>query len=170
MEKKENLPLKNKFKILKHLGCNYYIGNIPLFNNPSKITTIEDIPLYINKISKHGKKPTIIFKSISAGSLGQKLSLFLKNDFNPENEVIIDSRIPQLFRLSSKNNEKFDIIPLKESSGYGKYQVNTRKPGIMVFPGNWASGWKAWINNKKTQVFESNIFLKVFSFLLGRIN
>jgi len=48
--------------------------------------------------------------------------------------------------------------------------VNTRKPGIMVFPGNWASGWKAWINNKKTQVFEANIFLKVFSFLLGRIN
>ena len=131
-----------------------------MFNNLPKITTIEDIPLYINEISKHGKKPTITFKSIVAGSLDQKLSLFLKNDFNPENEVIIDTRLPQLFRLSSNNNEKFDIIPLKESSGYGKYQVNTRKPGIMVFPGNWASGWKAWINNKKTQVFEANIFSK----------
>jgi len=136
MEKIENLPLENKFKISKYLGCNYYIGNIPLFNNLPKITTIEDIPLYINEISKHGKKPTITFKSIVAGSLDQKLSLFLKNDFNPENEVIIDTRLPQLFRLSSNNNEKFDIISLKESSGYGKYQVNIRKPGIMVFSGN----------------------------------
>jgi len=53
-----------------------------------------------------------------------------------------------------------EISVRREIQGRGWYAANLPRQGIAVFPGNYARGWRAWVDGRKADVFEANLFSK----------
>lgn len=164
------LSEKEKLKILNYLGCQYYIGSKPHLNPESaKKIFIESFPLYIEEISKEPARPFLVFNYVKADSLDKKLKNFLDPTFDPRFSAIIDADLKivqeinlQKFSLNyfpegkKPDNNSLEII--EEKSGYGKYNLILEAPGIALFPGNSAKGWKAYVDGEKAKIFPANLF------------
>lgn len=174
MKKVKSLSLEAKLKILRYLGCQYYLGNKPMFfPDAARKIVVGGFTQYLEKISDESARPTVVFKAIRAEGLDQKLSIFISPEFDPQIEVVVNksTKIPGRFVIDiaeinvvsvEKRSaaKKFSIDVLEEKSGYGRYRINLDGDGIAVFPGNWAKGWKAWVDGKRVEVFEDNLFSK----------
>ncbi|MBC7363103.1 MAG: YfhO family protein [Candidatus Aminicenantes bacterium] len=174
MKRIKSLNLDGRLKILRYVGCQYHVGNHPMFFPESaRKIVVEGYNLYIEKISDKPAKPIVVFKTIQADGLDQKLKIFISPDFDPQTEVLVDKtiKIPETIIREGKlikaagvkdnfviGNYFVDVM--EEKSGFGRYRTNLDKDGIVVFPFNWAKGWKAWIDGKKSAVFEANLFSK----------
>lgn len=168
MKKVSSLSLENKLKILRYLGCQYYIGNKPMFSPESaRKIVVEGFTQYLEKISDEPARPAVVFNIIKAEGLDQKINIFISPSFNPNQGAIVGKnlKLPDEFKAELMTRESpadkdFSVDILEEKAGYGRYKINLRRPGIAVFPGNWAKGWKAWVNGKRRDVFEANLFSK----------
>jgi len=168
----QGLPREIKLKVLKYLGCQYYLAIKPgFFSELAKQISVERSPLYIEEISKRPVKPHVAINIVQASSNKEKLDIFVNPNFNPQNTAIIDNEIelpeemlnPVFFNqstLQSCASQEASIEAVNERPGYGKYIINLEKPGIAIFPENWARGWKAWVDGKNTLIFKANLFFK----------
>jgi hypothetical protein len=159
---------------LRYLGCEYYIGNQPMFfPEAARKIVVEGYTQYIEKISEKPASPMVVFKAVQAAGLDQKLKIFINPQFNPQKEVVVDQivKVPEKFIFNGVQAKaagvegdlitgNYSIEVLEEKSGFGRYRASLDKDGIVVFPFNWAKGWKAWVDGKKTPVFEANLFSK----------
>jgi len=173
-EKIDGLSLEDKLKILRYLGCEYYIGNQPMFfPEAARKIVVEGYTQYIEKISEEPAKPMVVFKAVQAAGLDQKLKIFINPEFDPQKEVVVDQsvKVPEKFIFNGVQakaagvegdliTSNYSIEVLEEKSGFGRYRASLDKDGIVVIPFNWAKGWKAWVDGKKTAVFEANLFSK----------
>jgi len=174
MKKVNSLRPEDKLKILRYLGCEYYIGNQPMFfPEAARKIVVEGYTQYIEKISEEPAKPKVVFMAVQAEGLDQKLKIFINPEFDPQKEVVVDQsvKVPEKFIFNGVQakdagaegdliTSNYSIEILEEKSGFGRYRASLDKDGIVVFPFNWAKGWKAWIDGKKTAVFEANLFSK----------
>jgi hypothetical protein len=174
MKKVNSLRPEDKLKILRYLGCEYYIGNQPMFfPEAARKIVVEGYTQYIEKISEKPASPKVVFKAVQAAGLDQKLKIFINPEFDPQKEVVVDQsvKVPENFMLNGVQAKaagvegdliasNYSIEILEEKSGFGRYRASLDKDGIVVFPFNWAKGWKAWVDGKKTAVFEANLFSK----------
>jgi hypothetical protein len=174
MKKVNSLRPEEKLKILRSLGCEYYIGNQPMFFPESaRKIVVEGYTQYTEKISEKPASPMVVFMAVPAAGLDQKLKIFINPEFDPQKEVVVDQsvKVPENFILNGAQanaagvegdlitgNYSFEV--LEEKSGFGRYRANLDKDGIVVIPFNWAKGWKAWMDGKRTPVFEANLFSK----------
>lgn len=168
----QSLTKKDKLKILNYLGCQYYIGNQPAFNPDSaKKLSVGKLYFYVEKISNESFRPFFVFNYVRSNSVEEKLKIFLDPGFNPKQTAIIDINVKFNDKVAGKSSSSANfskqervnlnsIEIVEEKSGYGKYHINLYQPGIVIFPGNWAKGWKAYIDGKKTNVFPVNLFSK----------
>ncbi len=176
-KKISKLPLDKKRKILKYLGCQYYIISNPLFiPEKSQSYLIEGFPVYVEKISEgNDGVPRIIKMIIIKNSDEELLNTFVHPDFDPENMVILkrssglyetlkkygiksDTEVEKISDLTEQLQGKIEVI--KSINGQGKYFIRLKEPSVIVFPGNFANGWKAWIDGKRVPVFQANLFSK----------
>lgn len=175
----KSLPLDKKQKILKYLGCQYYIISNPLFiPEKSQLFLIEGFPVYVEKISEgNDNGPRIVKRIVLTYSDEESLNTFILPDFVPETMVILKwSSVLQ--ETLKRSNIKLDqttggkkdlygvehlhdkIEKVEVKNGLGKYSIRLEEPSVVVFPGNFARGWKAWIDGKRVPVFQANLFSK----------
>jgi len=153
-------------KILSASGCSYYVGHHPLPNIPSQVKNIEGYSVHFQKISEQPDSVYLVCNSIKAESIQDKIEIFLNKDFNPSETAIVEAD----FNLRNDHAlEKRDKIIVKEEShGKGMYLITSSQKAIVVFPGNYHPGWKAWIDNEKTEIFKVNLSSKGIIIPSGR--
>jgi hypothetical protein len=143
------------------------------FPEAARKIVVEGYTQYIEKISEKPASPMVVFKAVQAAGLDQKLKIFINPEFDPQKEVVVGQsvKVPENFILNGRQakaagvegdliTSNYSIEILEEKSGFGRYGASLDKDGIVVIPFNWAKGWKAWVDGKKTAVFEANLFSK----------
>jgi hypothetical protein len=171
-DKIKSLPQDKKLTLLKYIGCRYYFSNKPLFfPETAKKFLIHGFPLCIEEISREPAQPFLVFKFIRARTIEEKMAILTHPHFNPMNIAIVDNKISLPEEIEALNHLNLPsseqpassvgtIRIIKEFSGYGHYIIELKRPGIVLFPGNWQKGWKAFVNGKKTLIFEGNLYSK----------
>jgi hypothetical protein len=164
-ERIKSLKREDQLKILKYLGCQYYIGNKPLFSQEaSKKIEVEGFVQYLEKITDEPARPTVVYDFVEAETDQQRLDIFISPEFDPQKTAIIgkniriSANVGKELKGSASKDYSLDI--LEEKAGYGQYKLKLPAAGLAIFPGNWAKGWKAWMDGKRVDVFEANLFSK----------
>jgi hypothetical protein len=153
------LPPAGQFKILSYLGCQAYLGYEPLFSKETaQRIRIEGIDVWLERISEKAASPYVAFRSVEAAPGEDGLGTFTDAAFDPRTEIITPRGID--LPGSPGDADIGTVAVLREAQGMGRYSVSLSRPGIAVFPGNAAPGWKAWVDGRREEVFEANLFSK----------
>jgi hypothetical protein len=159
-----NLPVEGQLKILQYLGCDFYISDNPIFSkDTARRLQVEGFPVFIESIPVRPRGPSAVFSTRHAVTQEEKLRIFTGRDFDPwvtaitEEEVSIagGSEAPPGLPAGSAA-----VSVRKAVQGRGWYEAELPREGIVVFPGNSARGWRAWIDGRSTRIFEVNLFAK----------
>lgn len=178
LKKFSEVSVEKRKKALKYIGCEYYLGGKALFN-PVKAEKlmIEGFPVYLEKISEKKCWPLLVGQVIKSGSPDEDIEIFAQPEFDPDKiaivrqDVLSNEKWKGLALYSNWENYletgkqedleiKSQVQIIKELSGFGQYIIQVDKPALTIFPGNYLKGWKAWIDGKRTEVFEVNLFTK----------
>ncbi|MBC7362867.1 MAG: YfhO family protein [Candidatus Aminicenantes bacterium] len=163
------LETKNRIKILRYFGCQYYLGFWPLQpgKEPLKIIYFPDdkkYPCRVEKIPSPGSGRYLVGFKIRARNSEESLRLFVNDDFDYEKAVIVSDDLnillPDYYSSGHDNTESFraSLQILEEKNGSAHYRVNVSREAALVIASNYSPGWKAWIDGRKAQVFAANIF------------
>lgn len=162
------LPLNDKLKILRYLGCQYYLGEKPLFpeGESNRYAINERFKVSVQKVSEVRAHPYLAYKFVYSQDKNDKLAEFLDPEFDPFEKVLIsdDVRLPELVASGRDKNinraagDNLVVVELKP--GFGRFKVNSLHGAILVVPGNYSQGWKAWLDGQRTKIFSANIFSK----------
>lgn len=162
------LPLDDKLKILRYLGCQYYLGEKPLFSeSESKRYAInERLGVSVQRVSEERAHPYLAYKLVSAHKNNDKLTEFLNPGFDPFEKVLVDGevKVPEAVYMSGDENAgrpaggELSIVEMKP--GYGRFRVSSMQAAVLVVPGNYSKGWKTWVDGKRTTIFSANVFSK----------
>ncbi|MGZ5453533.1 MAG: hypothetical protein ACXW2R_04900, partial [Candidatus Aminicenantales bacterium] len=163
------LPPDGQFKVLKYLGCAAHIGYEPLFarENAQRLQ-IEGVDVWLERIAEKNASPFAAFRTVKAAELKDKLGIFTGAEFDPFEEVILDKDIVLSGSSGNMDAKSAEIIVRKEVQGRGRYSTNLPGRGLIVFPGNFAPGWQAWVDGQKAEVLDANIFSKGVVLPAGR--
>ena len=157
----KNLPLNGQFKVLKYAGCTAYIGYEPLFSRETaERLKIEGVDVWLERIAETEASPSVVFRSVQAAGVKDKLGIFASNEFDPLKQVITEKNIILPRSLGDSDTKAGAVLIQKEVQGRGWYSVHVPREGVAVFPGNYAPGWKASIDGRRTEVFEANLLAK----------
>jgi len=157
----KGLPPNGQFKVLKFIGCIAHIGYEPLFSRESaQRLQIEGVDVWLERIAETGASPFIAFRAVRAAEVKDKLGIFAGDEFDPLKEIIAEKDILLPESLGNTDTKAGAVLIRKEIQGRGWYSVSLPCEGIAIFPGNYAPGWKAWIDGRRTEVFEANLFAK----------
>lgn len=157
----KGLPPKDQFKMLKYIGCTAYIGYEPLFSRENaQRLQIEGVNVWLERIAETGASPFIAFRAVRAAEVKDKLGIFTGDEFDPLKEIITEKDILLPESPGNTDAKAGAVLIRKEIQGRGWYSVSLPCEGIAVFPGNYAPGWHAWIDGRRTEVFEANLFAK----------
>jgi len=160
----KRLPPQKQLKVLQYLGCNYFISDSPIFSQETaRRLVVEGFPFYIESITGRPAAPYIVYSARRAATMEERLNIFMGNGFDPYHEAVTEKAIV----LSGTDGAPTDreakpseISVRREIQGRGWYAANLPRQGIAVFPGNYARGWRAWVDGRKADVFEANLFSK----------
>lgn len=162
------LPLDGKLKILRYLGCQYYLGERPLFSESEtkRYAINERLGVSVQRGSEERAHPYLAYKLVSAHKNNDKLTEFLNPGFDPFEKVLVggEVKVPEAVYISGDENVgrpaggELSIVEMK--SGYWRFKVNSLRSAILVVPGNYSKGWKAWVDGKRSTIFSANIFSK----------
>ncbi|MGZ5478455.1 MAG: hypothetical protein ACXWGZ_02575 [Candidatus Aminicenantales bacterium] len=163
------LPPDGQFKVLKYLGCAAHIGYEPLFarENAQRLQ-IEGVDVWLERIAEKNASPFAAFRTVKAAELKDKLGIFTGAGFDPFEEVILDKDVVLSGSSGNMDTKSAEIIVRKEVQGRGRYSTNLPGRGLIVFPGNFAPGWQAWVDGQKAEVLDANIFSKGVVLPAGR--
>jgi hypothetical protein len=157
----KGLPPNGQFKVLKYIGCTAHIGYEPLFSRESaQRLQIEGVNVWLERIAETGASPSIAFRAAKATAVKDKLGIFTDEAFDPLKEIITEKDIVLPESLGNTDAKAGAVLIRKEVQGRGWYSVSLLREGVAVFPGNHAPGWRAWIDGRRTEVFEANLFAK----------
>ncbi len=159
MDAVHQLSVDKQNKILKYLGCAFHIGHERyFFTDESRKLNVRGLEAWIEPITESRPYPYVCFQTITAATMGEKLIAFIDDSFDPFSKVILDNPVGNLRKAEALVPPPVTI--LEETQGIQKFSLNLDREAILVVPGNYAPGWRAWINGKQTDVFEANLFSK----------
>jgi hypothetical protein len=157
----KGLPPNGQFKILKYVGCTARIGYEPLFSRENaQRLQIEGIDVWLERIAEKNSSPFIAFRAVKAAEIKDKLGIFTGEAFDPLKEIITEKDINLPGSSETMKTKSATIVVRKEVQGRGWYSTSLPREGLAVFPGNFARGWHAWVDDRRARVFEANIFSK----------
>jgi hypothetical protein len=156
------LPAEGQLKILRYLGCQYYISDNPLFfKETARRLTVEGFPVFVEKIGGERVRPHVVFSCVRASTPERKLAAFVDVAFNPLETAVVESDLPLPPSPSeAAPNTSVSVLVTEEGQGRSRVSVDLPRRGIVVFPGNYARGWRAWVDGRKAEMFEANLFAK----------
>ena len=152
-------PAADQLKILNYLGCAAYIGDSPIFSKKrARKLDIEGFNVSIEPITENRAAPHTVYRAVSASTLEEKLKVFVAETFDPRREAILEKEVSL---ADPRAGEKPPVIAIQdEHQGRGKYSCSLTNRALAVFPGNYSSGWRAWIDGQKAEIFEANLLAK----------
>jgi hypothetical protein len=157
----KGLPPNGQFKVLKYIGCAAHIGYEPLFSRESaQQFQIDGVNVWLERIAETGPSPFIAFRAVKAVTVKDKLGIFAAEAFDPLKEIITEKDIILSESPGNTGTKAGAALIRKEIQGRGWYFVSLPSEGVAVFPGNAAPGWQAWIDGRRAEVFEANLFAK----------
>ncbi|MGZ7064836.1 MAG: hypothetical protein ACXVI6_00620 [Candidatus Aminicenantales bacterium] len=158
------LPVEGQLKVLEYLGCDYYISDNPMFSkDTARRLQVEGFPVFIESIPARPRGPSAVFSTRHAVTPEEKLRIFTGRDFDPLETAITEEEIPLAGRSEAVPGlpaGSAAVSVRKSVQGRGRYEAELPREGIVVFPGNFARGWRAWIDGRSARVFEVNLFAK----------
>jgi hypothetical protein len=155
----KKLPLEGRLKILRYLGCDYYIGDAVQFDRATASRfDVEGFPVVLEKIGGDPARPHPAFSAVRALTPADKLAAFAGAGFDPRETVITEKDLA--LGGTGPAGRPATIVVREEHQGRGRYSTDFSRPGVAVFPGNNARGWRAWVDGRRTEVFEANLFAK----------
>ena len=155
----KGLPPESQLKILRYVGCAAYLGYEPFFNaEKAQQIRIEGVDVWLERISETAASPYVAFRTAEADTDKERLGVFTSKAFDPLKEVIAPSEVA--LPEGPGGEEAGSIIVRGETQGTGAYSLSLSRPGIAVFPGNAAPGWRAWVDGRRKKIFEANLFAK----------
>ncbi len=157
----KKLPAESQLKILKFLGCRYYIGAYPVFSKETvRVLGVEGVRVAVERISEGPAAPYVVFSTIRSVSVDDKVRQFAEPGFNPYDGTILEKEIRFAEGPAGVDAGAARIMTKDQAQGFGRYEVDLLREGIAVFPGNYAPGWRAWIDDRPAEVMEANLFAK----------
>ena len=155
----QGLPRETKFKILEYLGCSLAISERRIFPNfPGHKWKIHGLNVWLEPVADHKAGPRIIYQTVSVDSFDSGIKAFSDPAFDPEQMAVTRNG------LHLKSKALLGATPIvrikKEIQGRGWYTLETQAEAVVVIPGNYAPGWKAWIDGEPADIFEANLFSK----------
>lgn len=168
----KRLPPDNQLKILRYLGCSDFISDNPLFSKEAaRRLLVEGFPVYVERITDQPASPRVAYSARRAASPEDGLKIFVGGDFDPWTEVVTEKDLT-LSAAAGRPSEAAGDTPAirikEESAGRARYSTNLGREGVAVFPGNFARGWRAWVDGSRAEVFEANLFAKGVRVPAGR--
>jgi len=158
------LPAESQLKVLHYLGCRYFISDMPMFSKETaRKIEVEGFPVYIEDLGSRAAAPYVVFSAVRIADPEDGLKRFADPTFDPHKEILVtqDAGLlggPEAPGPGPANGSS--VAVREESQGRGRYSMNLAGPGIAVFPGNYARGWRAWIDGQRARVFAANLFAK----------
>jgi hypothetical protein len=157
-------PPDDQLKILRYLGCNDFISDYPLFSKEAaRRLLVEGFPVYVERITDQPARAYVAVSARRAASPEDALKIFVGPDFDPRAEVVTE-KDPGLPGAAggpdALSGEMPSIRTREEAVGRARYEVDLPREGVAVFPGNFARGWRAWVDGRRAEVFEANLFAK----------
>jgi hypothetical protein len=167
----KRLPADLQRKVLRFLGCRYFLGDMPVFDAGSaRRLQVQGFPLVIERISDERASPYIVFAAMTLATreAKDKLAVFTSPGFDPRREVLTEKEVLRPGAEPSPSPAGATVAVESESPGRGAYAVDLPRPGVVVVPGNYARGWRAWVDGRRAEVFEANLFAKGVAVPAGR--
>lgn len=161
----KGLPPDHQLKILRYLGCNDFISDNPLFSKETaRRFQVEGFPVYVERITDRQASPHVVYSARRATSPEDGLKIFVDRDFDPRKEVVTENDMtlsgPTGGPAEAAAADTPAIRIRDNSAGRTRYSANLTRDGVAVFPGNFARGWRAWVDGRRVEVFEANLFAK----------
>jgi hypothetical protein len=160
----KKLPPESLLKVLRFLGCTYFISDYPLFPNETTLRLeVDGFPIVAERIAGGKASPFVVHAARRAADTQGELGLFTSSEFDPHKEAVTERELARPgFEVSPAPapTRPGVIVTKKEAQGFGSYAADLPSGGIAVFPGNYARGWRARVDGKKAEVFEADLFAK----------
>jgi hypothetical protein len=164
MQEAKKLPAESQLKILQYLGCDYFLSDSPKFSKETaRRLQVEGFPVFAESIPAHPRGPYAVFSTRRAVTPEEKLRIFTSGDFDPWRTALTEEDLPLAGRPGTASESPAGPTGLSVRNviqGRGWYSAELSREGVAVFPGNCARGWRAWIDGRRTRVFEVNLFAK----------
>lgn len=155
----QSLPSETKFKILEYLGCSLAISERRMFaERPGQELEINGQDIWLEIITDDRAGPRLIYQTIPVDSFESGIRVFSDPAFDPRQMAVTRNGL----HLNSKvlRGETPKVRIKKEIQGRGWYALETQAEALLVIPGNYAPGWKAWVDGEAADIFEANLFSK----------
>lgn len=125
----KSLKPEEKLKIVRYLGCQYYLGNKPLFSQEtSKKILIGDSIQYLETISDKPAWPPVVYDILQAETEQKRPDIFINPEFDLQKTVIIGKGIRLSETIAKKINGRQDkdyfLDILEEKAGPCRYKIN----------------------------------------------
>lgn len=158
--------LKNRAKMLAGSGCVYYIGHHALPDLPAKEKNIRGYPLFIQELTGGQQQFRLVYDVLTVRSFEERLELFLQDEFDPFTSALVEKDIP--IEQNTVGIDQGIVERLAYSQGEGLYSINNVRPVLLVIPGNYAPGWRAWDNGEDCEILRVNLASKGVFLAPGR--
>jgi hypothetical protein len=164
----KKLPPEGQLKILKSMGCDYFISDYALFSKEeARHIDVEGFPVAIEDISPARAAPYVVHAASRVTNVRDGLRFFTEDSFDPMQKVLTQKDVG-LDSSAAVPPGSSVIAARRQASGFGVYDANLAGDGIAVFSGNRARGWRAWVDGRRAPVFEANLFAKGVRVPAGR--
>ncbi|MGQ9673013.1 MAG: YfhO family protein [Candidatus Aminicenantales bacterium] len=161
MKQVRTLPPESKLKILEYLGCSHAISEKRIFpHRPASELKVNGWTLWFEPITAQKPSAYLVFQCIAVATLNERIKFFIDPSFDPRRQAVTAQLLHLEGAKEKRGEEKFPLQVRKEIQGRAWYSVETPADALLIVPGNYAPGWRAWVDGKPTKVLEANLFSK----------
>lgn len=144
--------------ILKLLNTKYILSDESNF--AFDMNGVEKVTPNLYRIRETLPRAFIVPNATIAKSQKETIKLLTDPEFNPKKNIILD-RNPN---VPLKNPSSFTPVKIiKGNPNSLKLNPSLDAPGFLVLSEIWYPGWKAYVNNKQTEIYKTNyIFRSIY--------
>ncbi len=152
-------------KFLNEARCDYAIFQKLSKKAGSEAVIVEGFPVDFRKIASPKSPVFLVRRTARVKTLEEKVGVFLGKNFDPEETALVEDDV----ELNSPGPiaPSDAVVLMKQNQGEFQARVKTSLETIGVFPGNYAKGWKAFIDGKPAPVIKVNFSSKGVLFSPG---
>ncbi|OGD21794.1 MAG: hypothetical protein A2W03_11595 [Candidatus Aminicenantes bacterium RBG_16_63_16] len=149
---------EERVRLLRTEGCQYYVGHTRMPAWPAEERESSEGPIYFHTIEGAASQVHLVHDLVPAASLEEKLRLCLQEGFDPRRTAIVDPELTLGRAERTPGEDSFEVAESRQGRLRGSVTVTW--PAFVVFPGNWASGWRARVDGRPVKVLRANLSSK----------
>jgi hypothetical protein len=152
-------PAAVQLKILDYLGCAAYVGDGPMFSKEkAQELNIEGFSISIERITENRARPYAVNRTATADTVEHRIDTFMSEMFDPLREAVLGKHLD--LGAGDVGSPSPAIGLQKEFQGRAVYSSTSFNRALAIFPGNYAKGWRAWVDGRRADIFEANLLAK----------